>query len=82
MAVQAHKIVAGIGPLRPLVRIGTAAGQLLSIPLEQLWQKSYGKVPASDGPSGASGIPTKATPPVSWQLQRSLAGAHAPAWLF
>lgn len=72
--MQVHKIVAGIGPLRPLVRIAAAARQLLSIPLEQLWQR----------PSSSSGAVSegKGSLPVSWQLQRSLAGlpsAFSPA---
>ena len=65
---QVHKVVTGIGPLRPLVRIGAAAGQLLAIPMEQLRAKGFPK------PYEGTGSAARSAPPVSWQLQRGLTG--------
>lgn len=60
--VQLGACAAGLGPLKPLVRVGSAAGVLLDIPRDRLRSR-----PAGDAQPQA---------PLSRQLQRGLTGEN------
>ena len=65
--MQMGQVAAGIAALKPLVRIGSATGDLLAIPCERLWSRN-------SPPGGSGGSRGGRQAPLSQQLQRSLTG--------
>ena len=69
--MQVQNFIAGIKPIQSIIRIGSAAGQLLAIPMEQLRSKGFAKP--------YEGQPSRVSAPVSWQLQRGFTGGFMAA---
>ena len=59
--LQLGALLAGVTPLKPLLRVGSAAGAVLEVPRDRLRQRPAGEL--------------QSQPPLSRELQRRLAGA-------
>lgn len=69
--VQVPRFLTGLRAVRPLIRIGSAAGSLVAIPLELLRSRGFPRL-SEGSPRGPQ--PRMASLSVSWQLQRSFVG--------